>query len=66
MPLRPFSMMRKNGSSALKSSRSLIVVVMMGPDYVHACAARRAKSANSIGGAWVNPYVRTEEPDYGR
>src|SRR5713101_7651841 len=38
MPSRPFSMMRKNGSSALKSSRSVIVVVMMGPDYVHACA----------------------------
>src|ERR1700680_295053 len=29
MPARPFSMMRKNGSSALKSSRSVIVVVMM-------------------------------------
>src|ERR1700737_4849238 len=29
MPSRPFSMMRKNGSSALKSSRSVIVVVMM-------------------------------------
>src|SRR5436309_4506160 len=28
MPSRPFSMMRKNGSSALKSSRSVIVVVM--------------------------------------
>ena len=46
-------MMRKNGSSALKSSRSVIVVVMMGPVYVHACAVRRAKSANLIGGAPV-------------
>jgi predicted membrane protein len=42
-------MMRKNGSSALKSSRSVIVVVMMGPVYVHACAVRRAKLANVIG-----------------
>jgi hypothetical protein len=32
-------MMRKNGSSALKSSRSVIVVVMMGPVYVHACGS---------------------------
>ena len=46
-------MMRKNGSSALKSSRSVIVVVMMGPVYVHARAVRRAKSANLIGGAPV-------------
>ena len=46
-------MMRKNGSSALKSSRSVIVVVMMGTVYVHACAVRRAKSANLIGGAPV-------------
>jgi hypothetical protein len=37
----------------LKSSRSVIVVVMMGPLYVHACAVRRAKSANLIGGAPV-------------
>ena len=44
-------MVRKNGSSALKSSRSVIVVVMTGPRYVHACAVRRAKSANLIGGA---------------
>jgi hypothetical protein len=53
MPSRPFSMMRKNGSRALKSSRSVIVVVTMGPVYVHACAVRRAKSANLIGGAPV-------------
>jgi hypothetical protein len=29
-------MIRKNGSSALKSSRSVIVVVVMGPFYAHA------------------------------
>ena len=45
--------MRKNGSSALKSSRSVIVVVMMGLFYVHASAVRRAKSVNLIGGAPV-------------
>jgi hypothetical protein len=44
MPSRPFSMMRKNGSSALKSSRSVIAVVMMGPVYVHACAVRAPRS----------------------
>jgi hypothetical protein len=37
----------------LKSWRSVIAVVMMGPVYVHACAVRRAKSANLIGGAPV-------------
>src|ERR1700674_2596679 len=42
MPSRPFSMMRKNGSSAVKSSRSVIGVVMMGPVlYVHAGAVLR-------------------------
>ena len=51
-------MMRKNGSSALKSSRSVIVVVRMGPVYVHACAVRRAKSANLIGGAPVTFWTR--------
>jgi hypothetical protein len=44
--------MRKNGSSAVKSSRS-VIVVMMASVYVHACAVRRAKSANLIGGAPV-------------
>ena len=38
-------MMRKNGSSALKSSRSVIVVVRMGPVYVHACAVRRGEAS---------------------
>jgi hypothetical protein len=46
-------MMRMNGSSASKSSRSVIVVVVMGPVYVHACAVRRANSANLVGGAPV-------------
>src|ERR1700730_3863642 len=53
MPSRPLSMMRKNGSSAVKSSRS-VIVVMMGPAYVHACAVRRAKSTNLIVGAPVS------------
>jgi hypothetical protein len=41
MPSRPVSMMRKNGASALKSSRSVIDVVMMGSVSVHACAVAR-------------------------
>jgi hypothetical protein len=42
----------KNGSSALKSSRSLMVVIMRS-FYAQACAVRRAKSAKLIGGAPV-------------
>ena len=48
MPSGPYSMMRNNGSSALKSLGPVIAVVTMELFSIHALAVRPAKSANLI------------------
>src|SRR2546426_3409778 len=53
MPSRPFSMMRKNGSSALKSSRSVIVVVMMGPGANILLERELRRAYPRMPGAWA-------------
>jgi hypothetical protein len=47
--MTPCSMIRKNGFNALKSSRSLIVLIALSV-YAHASAVPRAKSAKLVGG----------------